>query len=209
MEGKKLAGLRFKKCLGVCDSQGFFNPTYDEKTTMDLPADMVIVAIGQKPETEGLNSSLYGSAGILYDPVTLQTPHSRVFSAGDFNRGSGTIVEAMAQGKEAALSIQRFLQGEDLHYGRDNGKPYEVQFEPDLARAKPGLHLAMPSLPISQRKDFQEVARGYSREEAEAEAERCLNCGVPFGLRTCWFCLPCEIECPEEALYVEIPYLLR
>jgi formate dehydrogenase major subunit len=42
-----------------------------------------------------------------------------------------------------------------------------------------------------------------------AEAERCLDCGVPFGIRTCWFCLPCEIECPEEALYVEIPYLLR
>lgn len=209
MEEKKLTGVRFKKCLGVCDSRGFFSPTYDEKTTMDLPADMVIVAIGQKPETEGLNSSLYGSAGILYDPVTLQTPHSRVFSAGDFNRGSGTIVEAMAQGKEAALSIQRFLQGEDLYYGRGNGNPYEVQFEPDLTRAKPCLHLAMPSLPISQRKDFQEVARGYSKEEAEAEAERCLDCGVPFGLRTCWFCLPCEIECPEEALYVEIPYLLR
>jgi formate dehydrogenase major subunit len=53
------------------------------------------------------------------------------------------------------------------------------------------------------------VAKGYSREEALAEAERCLDCGIPFGIRTCWFCLPCEIECPEEALYVEIPYLLR
>jgi NADPH-dependent glutamate synthase beta subunit-like oxidoreductase len=67
----------------------------------------------------------------------------------------------------------------------------------------------MPSVPLSQRKGFGEVAKGYSKEEAMAEAERCLDCGVPFGIRTCWFCLPCEIECPEEALYVEIPYLLR
>jgi NADPH-dependent glutamate synthase beta subunit-like oxidoreductase len=67
----------------------------------------------------------------------------------------------------------------------------------------------MASLSLSQRMGFQEVSLGYSKEEALAEAERCLNCGKPFGLRTCWFCLPCEIECPEEALYVEIPYLLR
>ena len=209
MEGKRLIGVSFKKCVAVCDSQGFFCPTYDEKTTMDLPVDMVIVGIGQKPEMGGLDSSLHGSAGILCDPITLQTPRSKVFSAGDFIRGPRTIIEAMAQGKEAALSIQRFLQGENLHYGRGNGGPYELQFEPDLTRAKSRLRVAMPSLPVSQRKGFQEVARGYSKEEATAEAERCLNCGVPFGLRTCWFCLPCEIECPEEALYVEIPYLLR
>ena len=115
----------------------------------------------------------------------------------------------MAQGKEAAISIQRLLQGEDLQYGRGNGTPFELQFEPDYSRAKTRPRVAMPAIPLSQRKGFQEVARGYSREEAVAEAERCLDCGVPFGLRTCWFCLPCEIECPEEALYVEIPYLLR
>jgi NAD-dependent dihydropyrimidine dehydrogenase PreA subunit len=115
----------------------------------------------------------------------------------------------MGQGKEAAHSIQRFLQGEDLEYGRVNQTIYELQFEPDLSRAKTRQRVAMPAISISRRKGFQEVARGYSREEAMAEAERCLDCGVPFGIRTCWFCLPCEIECPEEALYVEILYLLR
>jgi hypothetical protein len=115
----------------------------------------------------------------------------------------------MAQGKEAALSIKRLLTGEDLYYERGNGKPFELHFDPDWNRAKKQARVAMRQVPPSQRKGFQEVAKGYSKEEALAEAERCLNCGVPFGLRTCWFCLPCEIECPEEALYVEIPYLLR
>jgi NADPH-dependent glutamate synthase beta subunit-like oxidoreductase len=174
-----------------------------------MPADTIILAIGQRPELDGIDPSLLGSSGIDYDPFTFQTSKPKIFSAGDFNRGPKTIVEAMAQGKEAALSIQRFLKKENLHYGRENKGAYELQFEPDLQRAKPCSRIPVPSLPLSQRRGFEEVLGGYSKEEAMAEAERCLNCGLPFGLRTCWFCLPCEIECPEKALYVEIPYLLR
>jgi formate dehydrogenase major subunit len=174
-----------------------------------LPADTAILAIGQKPDLGLLGLSPDGTGGILCDPLTLQTPKPKVFAAGDCISGPRTIVEAMAQGRKAAQSIQRLLKGEDLYYGRGNGSPHELQFKIDLSRAKPGGRVKMPSLPLSQRKNFQEVARGYSAQEALAEAERCLNCGIPFGLRTCWFCLPCEIECPEEALYVEIPYLLR
>ena len=209
MDGKKFAGVSFKKCVAVCDSQGMFSPSYDEKTTLDLPADTVILAVGQKAERSMLESSLCNLEGVRCHPLTLQTPKPKIFCAGDFLRGPKTLVEAMAQGKEAALSIQRLLQGEDLEYGRINPTIYELQFEPDLSRAKTRQRVAMPSIPLSGRKGFEEVARGYSREEAMAEAERCLDCGVPFGIRTCWFCLPCEIECPEEALYVEIPYLLR
>ncbi len=209
LDGKKLTGVSFKKCIAACDSRGIFCPSYDDKTTMDLPAETVILAIGQKTEMGMLEPSLHGPAGIRCHPLTLQTSREKIFSAGDFLRGPKTIVEAMAQGKEAAISIQRLLEGEDLQYGRGNGTPYELPFEPDYSRAKTRSRVAIPTVPTSQRKGFQEVARGFSREEAIAEAERCLNCGMPFGLRTCWFCLPCEIECPEEALYVEIPYLLR
>ena len=209
LDGRKLMGVSFKKCIAACDSRGIFCPSYDDKTTMDLPAETVILAIGQKTEMGMLEPSVHGPAGIRCHPLTLQTSREKIFSAGDFLRGPKTIVEAMAQGKEAAISIQRLLEGEDLQYGRGNGAPYELQFEPDYSRAKTRSRVAIPTVPTSQRKGFQEVARGYSREQAIAEAERCLNCGMPFGLRTCWFCLPCEIECPEEALYVEIPYLLR
>jgi NADPH-dependent glutamate synthase beta subunit-like oxidoreductase len=209
MEGKKLAGVGFKKCVAVCDSQGIFSPSYDEKTTLDLPADTVILAVGQKADRGMLAPSLYSPEGVRCHPLTLQTTQTKIFCAGDFLRGPKTLVEAMAQGKEAALSIQRLLQEEDLEYGRVNPTIYELQFEPDLSRAKTRQRVAMPALPVPQRKGFEEVAKGYSREEALAEAERCLDCGIPFGIRTCWFCLPCEIECPEEALYVEIPYLLR
>ncbi|MGD9194094.1 MAG: hypothetical protein PVH58_19400, partial [Desulfobacterales bacterium] len=58
--------------------------------------------------------------------------------------------------------------------------------------------------------DFSELEQGIDRKTARQEAQRCLSCGEPFGkYRTCWFCLPCEVDCPHEALWVEIPYLLR
>ena len=208
-QGKKLIGVIFKRCTALYDSKGVFSPTYDEKTTFSSPAESIIVAIGQRPELKGVDPSLLGASGIYYDPVTYQTLNRKIFSAGDFNGGPKTVVEAMAQGKEAALSIQRLLTGDDLHYGRGNGGPYELQFEPDLSKANLHPRVLARSLPVSRRKGFHEVVRGYSKKEAKAEADRCLNCGIPFGLRTCWFCLPCEIECPEKALYVEIPYWLR
>ena len=103
---------------------------------------------------------------MLYDPITLQTPNSKFFAAGDCLRGPKTIVEAMAQGKEAALSIQRFLLGENLHYGRGNGSPYETQFEVDLTKAKPGKRVPVRGVAVAQRRDFKEVSLGYSKEEA-------------------------------------------
>jgi len=209
VQGGKLKGVTFKKCAAVCDAEGCFCPSYDEKTTMDLPADMVILAIGQKLDNGLLEPSMNTSSGVQFDPITFQTKRAKILVAGDLSKGPKSIVEAMAQGKEAALSVKRLLTGEDLYYERENGKPYELQFEPDWNRAKKQTRVAMPQIPLSRRKGFQEVAKGYSKEEALTEAERCINCGIPVGLRTCWFCLPCEIECPEEALYVEIPYLLR
>jgi NADPH-dependent glutamate synthase beta subunit-like oxidoreductase len=176
---------------------------------MHLPCDTVIVAIGQKTHSGLVDPSWVSLGAIRCDPTTLRIAESKVFVAGDFVKGPKTLVEAMGQGKEAALCIERLLKGQDLYYERGNGKPLEVQFEPDWSQALKRSRTVMPTLAVARRKGFEEVARGFSRDEAIAEAERCLNCGVPFGLRTCWFCLPCEIECPEEALYVEVPYLLR
>ncbi len=209
VEKGRLVSVRLKKCVSVFDPRGNFSPIYDEKNTLDLSADTVILATGLKREDHLLDPAMKKAGEARFDPLTLQAPQKKFFLAGDCLRGPKSLVEAMAQGKEAALSIQRLLRGESLHYGRGNGNPYELQFEVDLSKAKPRPRAAMGHLSMAQRRKFEEVALGFSQEEAQAEAERCINCGVPVGLRTCWFCLPCEIECPEEALYVEIPYLLR
>jgi len=208
-EKERLTTASFRKCTALYDEKGQFSPVYDESQSMQLLCDTVIVAIGQRTQSSLIDPLRFGLDATSVDPPTFRIAESKVFSAGDFVTGPRTLVEAMAQGKEAALSIERLLKGQDLYYERGNGKPIEVQFEPDWPRALKRSRTVMPTLAVSQRKGFEEVAGGFSRDEAIAEAERCLNCGVPFGLRTCWFCLPCEIECPEEALYVEVPYLLR
>jgi len=206
---ERLTTACFRRCTALYDAAGRFSPAYDETKSMHLLCDTVIVAIGQRTQS-GLLDPTWSRQGVMIcDPTTLRMAESKVFVAGDFVKGPRTLVEAMAQGKEAALSIKRLLKGEDLYYERGNGKPLEVQFEPDWSRALKRARTAIPTLPVTGRKGFEEVAMGFSGDEAVAEAERCLNCGVPFGLRTCWFCLPCEIECPEKALYVEVPYLLR
>ena len=206
---EQLTAVSFRKCTALYDGTGQFSPAYDESQGMNLLCDTVIVAIGQKTQSGLVDPSWCRAGTIACDPTTLRIEKSKVFVAGDFLQGPRTLVEAMGQGKEAAISIERRLRGEDLYYERGSGKPLDVQFEPDWERALKRSRMAMPTLPVARRKGFEEVARGFSGDEAIAEAERCLNCGVPFGLRTCWFCLPCEIECPEEALYVEVPYLLR
>lgn len=208
-EGKKLKGISLRKCIRVFDAQGVFSPAYDDKATMELQADTVILAVGQKVNADLIPAHLQGGEGTFFDPLTLQTKNRKIFVAGDFTRGPRTIVDAMSQGKEAATSVKRFLQGDDLWYGRVNQSIYEQEFEVDFNRAKPRARVAIPKVSSDRRRGFQEITKTYSPDEAVAEAERCLNCGIPFGLRSCWFCLPCEIECPEKALYVEIPYLLR
>jgi len=119
-------------------------------------------------------------------------------------------VEAMAKGKQAAESVDRFLKGEHLRYGREYAGPYETDFFIDTGRGAPDGRAKIPQYMFTGKGDFQEIEKGFDTQTARKEAKRCYSCGEPFGkYRTCWFCLPCEVECPHDALWVEIPYLLR
>jgi NAD-dependent dihydropyrimidine dehydrogenase PreA subunit len=68
----------------------------------------------------------------------------------------------------------------------------------------------LPRLPIQERNLYREVEKTLEKKAAQEEAERCLNCGLPVEVnQTCWYCLPCEVECPVDALEVRMPYLVR
>ena len=88
-----------------------------------------------------------------------------------------------------------------------------VAAKPDIIAIDGG---STDSGPFSLGAGVSKYSRAATKSEwrqlmkARAEAGRCYSCGAPFGkFRTCWFCLPCEVECPQEALWVDIPYLLR
>jgi formate dehydrogenase major subunit len=142
--------------------------------------------------------------------MTLRKGDQPIFWAGDVVGGSSTIVEAMASGRWAAESVHRLFSGQHMTYGRAYPGPVETEFEIDTSRGSADGRVSPKWLPFAGSGRFGEVETVLTETEARREAGRCYGCGAPFGkYRTCWFCLPCEVECPHDALWVQIPYLLR
>ena len=195
----KVNGVEFKRCTAVFDESGRFNPQYDENEVMDLACDTVLVSIGQAPDME-LLSSLgleVGPGGrIVTDEETLATTRPEVFSGGDCTLGPASFVEAVAHGRQAAESIQSFLE----HGGLREVKPKEGQVDPGLTeeerkRARPVERQKMPALTPDKRKgNFAEVELGFTEEMARAEGQRCLSCSV------CCQCGECVRKCGPQAI---------
>jgi NADPH-dependent glutamate synthase beta subunit-like oxidoreductase len=207
-------GLEVSQCSSVFDEQGKFNPQLEAECRLAFEADSMVVAVGQQLSSEGVPNDLITSSGKLaVDPALLQArTNDKVFGCGDAVTGPASVVEAMAQGRRAALSINRLLSGQGMLWGRDpwveNGllEDYRV----DLSRATPAQRAELNRTPLNQRKLNEETELAFDAQQAGLEAQRCLSCGRATEInQTCWFCLPCEIECPVDALQVEMPYLVR
>ncbi len=210
IENKLVSGIHLKRCISVFDDKGVFQPIYGDGERRYFPVDTIIVAIGQKSDTMFQNSVKNEIDFSKVDPVTLQIDSSKVFAAGDIVTGPETVIDAMAQGRIAAESIDLFLQGQPMIYGRFNADGFETDFSVDISKAE-SLPRVMPSkISVNSRRSFEEIEKTITKEQAIRESARCLSCGRPHGkFRNCWQCLACEVECPEEALYVEVPYLMK
>lgn len=197
-DGGKVRGLRCQRmALGEPDSSGRRRPVPIPGSEFDLEVDMVIPAIGQTADLsalEGMGIEVkYGA--IVADPITLETSQPGVFAGGDVVTGPAIAVEAVAQGKEAAISIMRYLAGQDLREGRARREkaPMDTTDVPLGLEKKP--RAVMPHLPVAERiKGFQEVALGLTEEAAVEEAARCLSCGV------CSECYQCIAACRAQAI---------
>ncbi len=196
----KAVGLKcIKMKLGAPDKSGRRRPVPVEGSEFVVDTDVIIPAIGQRTDT----AFLKGSTGvdldrwnnIAVDPVSFETTRKGVFAGGDAQTGAWIAIGAVAAGREAAISISRYLDGTDLKEGR---KPIEIpqkNFNPvdkDIPKVK---RAKMPRIPMEDRKtSFAEVERGLSEAAAVTEAKKCLNCMV------CCECLECVKVCKAEAL---------
>ncbi len=205
--------MELSRCIRVFDDLGQFCPTLEEACGLAPSAQSVVVAIGQRPEHSGIPAELLDETKltIIADRVTMQTRRPKVFAGGDAVFGSSSVIEAMANGKEAAVSIDRMLRGETLGWGRAYWDGTCItDFPINRSGALQRVRAPLPRLPLDKRDLKNEVEKTLDAKDARAEAERCLNCGYPDEVnRTCWYCLPCEIECPVEALEVRMPYMIR
>ena len=202
---KRVEGIELVRCLSVFDDVGKFNPSFDEKTTRFMKADMVVFAIGESTDLSVLPEGMKTDNNhILADPVTLETSLPGVFAAGVAVSGPGSVVEAIASGKKAAVSIDRYLRGKDLKVGRET--EVKVVKKPPREGVEKRPRKAVRLLPADQRRNnFNEIKIGFSKETAEQEEKRCMACGSKAFIKyleDCMTCYTCERDCPEKAIYV-------
>ncbi len=192
---QKVSGIEFKSCKRVFDENGRFNPQYDDNVCQSFHCDTVIVAIGQSTNLDGIKEqgiAISRPGGLEADSVTLQTPIDWVFAGGDAFYGPKSVVDAVACGKEAAISIHRYINNMDLREGREKTWDFvrpEVEDEELKERIKAEcLH------PSVRAGNFLEVAKGFDEEMARQEAARCLACGL------CSECYQCVEACLAKAI---------
>jgi heterodisulfide reductase subunit A-like polyferredoxin len=193
----RAVGVETLQCTSVFDSKGRFNPQVKPRTESIIEADTIIVAIGQEVDYTLLKAAdgvLVTKKGLLQvDNSTMQTNIPWVFAAGDAVAGPGLVIEAVAQGHEAATSIDRYLRSEDL-YSKRSEIEREVAPKPDreFERIK---RIDIPTLSVKKRvKSFEEVELELKEDDAKHEAERCLNCNL------CSLCKQCVDACEADAI---------
>ncbi|MFH1138191.1 MAG: FAD-dependent oxidoreductase [Pseudomonadota bacterium] len=169
---------------------------FDPGDPLVLEADAVIVAIGQRPHLDrmGLAGQVEtGPGGRVVVDHRLRTSRPGVFAAGDVVTGPSTVVSSMASGRQAAARIIEILNGEKACWAERLEQPRGTGDYPDISRdvpRRPRQEMAQRQ-PLVRRTDFEEVDLGLTVEQATAEAQRCLACGV------CCECRACEAVCTE------------
>ncbi|MBU0768013.1 MAG: FAD-dependent oxidoreductase, partial [Proteobacteria bacterium] len=196
-DGKVKAIECIKMELGEPDESGRRRPIPIEGSEFTIEIDTLIPAIGQESDwaclTDECACTLSDWGTLRVDPMTFQSDDPDIFSGGDAVTGAATVVEAIGAGKEAAISIHRFIQGEDLHKNRQ--KSWEAVQDVPTKGCENIPKEKMPHLnPAERTNNFNEVQLGFSEEQVRKEANRCLVCGI------CSECYQCVDACLAKAV---------
>ena len=179
--------------LGEPDQRGRRRPIPIKGSEFIVDVDTVIVAIGEMVDVSLLPEVEVTKGGIVgCDPMTLQTALPGIFAGGDAVLGPATVVDAIAAGKKAAISIDQYLRDKEPEVERQEIKIVEEVPKEGLQKRARQI---MPVLSLKESvESFHEVERGFTEEMALQEAERCLNCGG------CSLCFECEKVCEPKAI---------
>ena len=210
-ENGKVTGLEVTKCISVFDENRRFNPKFEAGTEFVIPCDTVILAIGQssdvsflKPE-DAIETTRQGTLKI--NPDTLMTTAPGIFAAGDIAFGPRLIINAVADGKKAAVEIDKFLRGPEWKPKEKFVQITVLDHHEMAAHYDEYSRLTVPALPIERRTGVAEVETGYTEQQARTEAKRCLQCWINTVFEgseaegtECILCGGCVDVCPENCL---------
>ena len=184
--------------LGDLDESGRPRPVPIPGSEFIIEADTIIPAVSQSPDLSflnkrnGIKTTPWG--GIEADPLTLETSVKGIFAGGDVVTGPQTYIDAMGAGRKAAISIDRYLRGEDLRAGREEEGPQKDYVQIDIDGVEYRERALTTAIPLGERRNFDEVNLGLREANVIREAERCLQCGG------CSECLECIKACEAKAI---------
>ncbi len=185
-EEGRVTGIEFVQCISVFDAEGNFKPRFDESSTQLVAADTIIISIGQAPDPSFLSEDLklerelWGTLAV--NENTLATNIDGVFAGGDFTTGPTYVIRAIAAGRRAALAIHQYFQGdagpiritdEKTEMDESTGLALDDEETETVPRAKVELEN-----PRERVRDFREIEKGLTKEQALREATRCLRCDL-------------------------------
>lgn len=214
-EDGKVAGVVFKKCIRVLDEQGRFSPEYDEEQTVTVPCKHVIFSVGQAIEwgnmLDNLDLKRRPNGGALADKLTYQTSEPDIFVGGDVYTGPRFAIDAIAAGREGAISLHRYVHENcTLTIGRNRRDFVELDKNNISVDSYDTSKRQIPAKADekAQAATFRDLSHSLTEEQVKAETSRCLSCGASVvDPNKCIGCGVCTTKCVFDAIHLhrEIP----
>lgn len=209
-ENGKVTGIELMRCLSVRDADGKFAPVYDESETKIVACSNVLVAIGQRSD---YGAVLAGTAAetadgrlIAHDGVTFQSAEPDIFVGGDCATGPKYTIDAIASGREGAVSIHRFVNvGQTLTIHRNLREFKELDKSKAVFPADSFKKPARNEVVIDKKKSLtmSDDRVTFTEEQIKAEASRCLSCGRSVvDPNKCIGCGICTTKCEFDAIHL-------
>lgn len=208
VEDGKCAGIRFRKCTRVKNDEGRFAPEFDDSVSEQAKCTTVLYCIGQKVDwcelLTGTAVEFNPNGTVKADPVTYQTAEKDIFVGGDAYTGQKFAIDAIAAGKEGAISLHRFVQHATLTVGRNRRQFIELDKENALIpvnydttpRQRIGYNEAL-------RRTFSDERVAFTEEQIKKETARCLSCGASIvDPNKCIGCGVCTTKCAFDAIHL-------
>lgn len=214
-EDGKVAGVVFKKCIRVLDEQGRFSPEYDEEQTVTIPCKHVIFSVGQAIEwgnmLDNLDLKRRPNGGALANKLTYQTSEPDIFVGGDVYTGPKFAIDAIAAGREGAISLHRYVHENcTLTIGRNRRDFVELDKNNISVDSYDTSKRQIPAKADekAQAATFRDLSHSLTEEQVKAETSRCLSCGASVvDPNKCIGCGVCTTKCVFDAIHLhrELP----
>lgn len=214
-EDGHVSSVVFKKCTRVFDAQGRFSPEYDEDDTVTIPCRHVIFSVGQAIDwghmLDNLHVELRPNGGALANKLTYQTSEPDIFVGGDVYTGPKFAIDAIAAGREGAVSLHRYVHEHcTLTIGRNRRDFIELDKTNIRVETYDSSSRQIPPKADvkEQAKTFRDLSQSLTEEQVKKETSRCLSCGASVvDPNKCIGCGICTTKCMFDAIHLhrEIP----